>query len=64
MENFLGFDEVMEHGYASNIEQMEVFQAIEEEEADVVQQVSGGHEAVLVMLEEGREIFAASSSRK
>jgi hypothetical protein len=53
MENFLSFDEVMELGYASEIEQMEVFPAIMEEEVEVVEQVYGGHEVVHVMVEEG-----------
>jgi hypothetical protein len=53
MENFLSFDEVMELGYAREIEQMEVFPTIMEEEVEVVEQVYGGHEVVPVMVEEG-----------
>jgi hypothetical protein len=55
MENFLSFDEVMELGYAYEIEQMKVFPTImgEEEEVEVVEQVGGGHEVVHVMVEEG-----------
>ena len=53
MENFLSFDEVMELGYAREIEQMEVFPTIMEEEVEVVEQVGGGHEVVPVMVEEG-----------
>jgi hypothetical protein len=51
MEKFLSFDEVMEVGYAWEIEQMEVFPAIMEEEVEVV---GGGHEVVPVMMEEGQ----------
>jgi hypothetical protein len=54
MENFLSFDEVMELGYAWEIEQMEVFPTIMEEEVEVVEQVGGGHEVVPVMVEEGQ----------
>ena len=64
MENFLSFDEVMELGYAWDIEQMEVFQAIMEEEVEVVQQVGGCREVVPVMVVEGHQICVASSSRK
>jgi hypothetical protein len=64
MENFLSFDEVMELGYASKIEQMEVFQAIKEQDMEVVEQVCGGNEVVPLMVEEGHQIFAASSSSK
>jgi hypothetical protein len=53
MENFLSFDEVRELGYAWEIEQMEVFPTIMEEEVEVVEQVYGGHEVVPVMVEEG-----------
>ena len=60
MERFLSFDEVMERGYASKIEQMEVFQEIKEKEVEMVEQVSGGH----VMVEEGHQICVASSSCK
>ena len=60
MERFLSFDEVMELGYASKIEQMEVFQEIKEKEVEMVEQVSGGH----VMVEEGHQICVASSSCK
>jgi hypothetical protein len=42
MENFLSSDEVMELGYARDIEQMEVFPTIMEEEVEVVEQVYGG----------------------
>ena len=54
MENFLSFDEVMELGYAGEIEQMEVFPTIMEEEVEVVEQVGGGHEVVHVMVEDGQ----------
>jgi hypothetical protein len=64
MKNFLSFDEVMELGYASKIEQMEVFQAIKEQDVEVVEQVCGGNEVVPLMVEEGHQIFAASSSSK
>jgi hypothetical protein len=64
MENFLSFDEVMELGYASKIEQMELFQEINEEEVEVVEQVGGGHEAMPVMMEGWHQICEASSSRK
>ena len=60
MEKFWSFDEVMELGYASKIEQMEVFQEIKEKEVEMVEQVSGGH----VMVEEGHQICVASSSCK
>jgi hypothetical protein len=51
MGNFLSFDEVIELGYAWEIEQMEVFPAIMEEEVEVV---GGGHKVVPVMMEEGQ----------
>jgi hypothetical protein len=54
MENFLSFDEVMKLGYAWEIERMEVFPAIMEEEVEVVEQVGGGHEVVPVMMKEGQ----------
>ena len=53
MENFSSLDKVMELGYALEIEQMEVFPTIMEEEEEVVEQVYGGHEVVPVMVEEG-----------
>ena len=64
MENFLSFDEVMELGYAWDIEQMEVFQAIMEEEVEVVEQVGGRLEVMPIMVEEGHQTCVASSSRK
>ena len=59
MEKFLSFDEVMDLGYASKIEQ-----EIKEEEVEMVEQDNGGHEAVHVMVEEGHQICVASSSCK
>jgi hypothetical protein len=64
MEGFLSFDEVM-GVYAPNIEQMEVFPTIKEEETEVVEQVDGGHEATMnIMMDGGHPICAASSSSK
>ena len=64
MENSLSFDEVMELGYALKIEQIEVVQAIKEHDVEVVEQVCGGNEVVPLMVEEGHQISAASSSSK
>jgi hypothetical protein len=64
MKNFLSFDEAMELGCASKFEQIEVFQAIKEQDVEVVEQVCGGNEVVPLMVEEGHQIFAASSSSK
>ena len=63
MENFLGFDEVIELGCAPKVEQMELFQEIKEE-VEVVGQFGGGHGDVPILVEEGQQICAASSSRK
>ena len=64
MEDFLSFDEFM-GVYASNIEQMEVFPTIKEDETEVVEQVSGGHEATMnIMMDGEHPIYAASSSSK
>ena len=52
MEDFLSFDKVM-GVYASNIEQMEVFPTIKEEETKVVEQVDGGHEATMHIMMDG-----------
>ena len=64
MEDFLSFDEVM-GVYASNIEQIEVFPTINEEETEVAQQVGGGHESTMnIMVDGGHPICALSSSCK
>ena len=64
MENFLSFDEIMVV-YAPNIEQMEVFPTIKEEETEVVEQVGAGYEATTpIMVKGGHPICVASSSSK
>ena len=55
MEDFLSFDIVM-GVYASNIEQIEVFPTIKEEETKVVEQVDGGHEATMNIMISGSSL--------
>ena len=62
MEDILSFNKVM-GVYASNIEQMEVFPTIKEEDTEVGEQVSGGHEATTsIKVDGGHPICATRSS--